>query len=92
MEKAWRSKGLAVFAIAIDTNEEEWKGYLRKNGMDGFTNVYDPTNKAIYATYYVNVTPEVYVLNPDRILIGKNLKVKQIETVIDRDKKNRTEG
>jgi peroxiredoxin/cell fate (sporulation/competence/biofilm development) regulator YlbF (YheA/YmcA/DUF963 family) len=92
MEKAWRSKGLAVFAIAIDTNEEEWKGYLRKNGMDGFTNVYDPTNKAIYATYYVNVTPEVYVLNPDRILIGKNLKVNQIETVINRDKKNRTEG
>jgi peroxiredoxin len=92
MEQQWRSKGFAVYAIAIDTDVQEWKAYLTKNGMDGFTNVYDPTNKAIYATYYVNVTPEIYVLNPDRILIGKNLKVNQIETVINRDKAQRGNG
>ena len=74
-----------VFAIAIDTNDAEWKDYIKKTGMN-FTNVHDPTNKSIYAKYYVDQTPELYVLNKDRIIIGKNLKVNQVETIINRDK------
>ena len=85
----WYNKNKAnnkadVFAIAIDTNEEEWKEYIKKNNMT-FTNVYDPTNRSIYAKYYVDITPEVYVLNKERKIIGKNLKVFQIDTIIDRD-------
>ncbi len=84
--KEWKSKGVDVFAIAIDTNDTEWKDYIKKTGMT-FTNVHDPTNKSIYAKYYVDQTPELYVLNKDRIIIGKNLKVNQVETIINRDKK-----
>jgi len=80
-----KNKGADVYAIAIDTEEKEWKDYITKNSM-GFTNVFDPTNESIYAKYYVNVTPELYVLNKDRIIIGKNLKVFQIDTIIERDK------
>jgi len=54
--------------------------------MQDWINVYDPTNKAIYAKYYVNVTPELYVLDPNRTIIAKNLKVDQVQTVIDRDR------
>lgn len=75
-----------VYAIGIDTEDAEWKEYVKKNGMDVFTNVHDPTNRSIYATYYVDVTPEIYVLNKDREIIGKNLKTFQIETVIAQDK------
>ena len=74
-----------VFAIAIDTNEDEWKQYINEKNMT-FTNVFDPTNRSIYAKYYVDVTPEIYVLNKERRIIGKNLKVNQIETVIQQDK------
>lgn len=81
-------KSLEVFAIAIDTNDAEWKDYIAKTGLSQCTNVYDPTNKSIYAKYYVNITPEIYVLNPDRTLIAKNLKVSQIDQVIDRDRNN----
>ncbi len=81
----WKNKGVDVFAIAIDTNDAEWKDYIKKTGMN-FTNVHDPTNKSIYAKYFVDQTPELYVLNKDRIIIGKNLKVNQIETIINRDK------
>lgn len=80
-----KNKGVDVFAIAIDTDEEEWKNYINKTGMT-FTNVFDPTNQSIYAKYYVNVTPELYVLNKDRTIIGKNLKVFQIDTIIERDR------
>ena len=83
--KEWKSKGVEVYAIALDTNDEEWRSYVQKTGM-AWTNVFDPSNQSIYKKYYVDVTPEIYVINPDRKIIAKNLKVHQIETVINRDK------
>ena len=81
----WKSKGVDVYAIAIDTDDASWKDYIQKIGMT-FTNVHDPTNRSIYAKYYVDQTPELYVLNPQRKIIGKNLKVNQVEIIINRDK------
>lgn len=72
-----------VYAIAVDTDDQSWKDYIAKTGMP-WTNVFDPTNRAIYKTYYVDVTPEVYLLGPDRKIIAKNLNVNQINEVIER--------
>lgn len=83
--KEWKSKGVEVFGIGVDTNKEDWSAYLKKVGMDAWPNVFDPTNKAIYGKYFVDITPEIYVLNPDRTIIAKNLKVHQIAEVIERD-------
>lgn len=80
-----KSKGVDVFAIALDTDEVKWKNYIQKQGLS-WTNVYDPTNRSIYAKYYVDVTPEIYVINKERKIIGKNLKTFQIQTIIDKDK------
>jgi thiol-disulfide isomerase/thioredoxin len=83
------NKGLVdVFAIAIDTDDKKWKDYIAKNNMT-WTNVYDPTNRSIYGKYFVDVTPEMYLLNKDRVLIGKNLKTHQIMTVLDRDRSSK---
>ena len=81
-------KDIDVYAIAIDTDDTKWKNYIKKNNMT-WTNVHDPTNRSIYGKYYVDHTPELYVLNPDRIIIGKNLKVNQVMTVVNRDKEKR---
>lgn len=86
--RQWKSKGVEVFAIAIDTNDAEWKAYVKKNGMN-WINVFDPTNKSIYGKFYVDHTPEIYVLNPDRTIIAKNLKTEQIQSVIERDQRKR---
>ena len=80
-----KNRDVDVFAIAIDTNDAEWRDYIRKTNMT-FTNVFDPTNRSIYAKYYVDVTPEIYVLNKERTIIGKNLKVNQIDIILDRDR------
>lgn len=87
----WKNKGADVYAIALDSNQEdpnELANYIKKTNMP-FPCVWDPTNRSIYAKYYVDITPEIYVLNPERKIIGKNLKVFQIETIINRDKENR---
>lgn len=81
-------KEVDVMAIAIETTDQEWKKYIKKVNMP-FTTVHDPSNRSIYAKYYVDITPELYVINPERKIIGKNLKVFQIQTVIDRDKEQR---
>lgn len=76
-----KNNGRDVYAIAIDTDAKEWNDYISKNNMN-FTNVFDPSNRSIYAKYYVDITPEIYVLNKERVIIGKNLKVFQIDTII----------
>lgn len=85
--KEWKDRGVEVFAIAIDTEPEKWKAFIRQNDMD-WINVFDPTNRSIYKKYFVDNTPEIYVINPDRTIIAKNLKVFQIEEVIRRDREN----
>ncbi len=86
--REWKDRGVEVFAIAIDTNEAEWKDYITKNQMD-WINVFDPSNKSIYAKYYVDFTPELYLLNPERKIIAKNLKVNQVIEIIMRDQLER---
>jgi len=50
-----QNKNAEVYAIVLDTNETEWKNYIKEKGMENFTNVYDPSNRAIYAKYYVDI-------------------------------------
>jgi len=86
-----KAKGVDIYAIALDTNVDdpnELANYIKKTNMP-FPCVWDPTNRSIYAKYYVDITPEIYVLNPERKIVGKNLKVFQIDTIIERDKEKR---
>ncbi len=80
----WKSRGVDIYGIALNTTDEKWKEFVRKNGFT-FTNVFDPTNRAIYAKYYVDITPELYVLNKDRIIVAKNLQASQLETIFERE-------
>ncbi len=82
-----KSRGIEVFAIAVNTTDAEWKKFVQQYNMQAFTNVFDPSNVSVYGKYFVDNTPEIYVLNRDRKIIGKNLKVEQINTILDRDAK-----
>jgi len=85
--QTWKSQGIEIYGIAIDTDEQKLGDYIKKNQIP-FSVVYDSTNRSIYGKYYVNITPELYVLNKKRTIIGKNLKVDQVMTIIDRDRSN----
>lgn len=86
--REWKNKGVDVYSIALDTDQKEWTDYIKKTGMT-WTNVFDPSNRSIYGKYFVDITPEIYVIGPDRKIIAKNIKVNQIEEVILRDKEKR---
>lgn len=82
----WKNRGVDFYGIAVNTTEAEWKEFVKKSHFT-FTNVFDPTNRAIYAKYYVDITPELYVLNKDRTIIAKNLVAGQLETIFEREMK-----
>ncbi|MEM6397433.1 MAG: DUF5106 domain-containing protein [Bacteroidota bacterium] len=81
-----RRPDLKIYAVAIDTEREAWLKFVNDYGLSSWTNVFDPSNRSIYGTYYVDITPELYLLNPERKIIGKNLKASQVEEMITRDK------
>ncbi len=74
---------LDIYAIALDTDATKWKNFVSQYGLQQFTNVYDPTNRSIFKTYYVDNTPELYLLGPDRKIVSKNLKVGQLAQAIE---------
>ncbi|MFN0216771.1 MAG: redoxin domain-containing protein [Saprospiraceae bacterium] len=89
--RKWKSRGVEVYGIAVSTTDEEWKKFAKEKGFT-FTNVFDPTNVAIYAKYFVDITPEIYVLNKDRIIVGKNLHPNQLETIFERELRKASSG
>jgi peroxiredoxin len=80
----WKNRGVDIFGISVNTTDAEWREFIKKNNFT-FTNVFDPTNRAIYAKYFVDITPELYVLNKDRTIIAKNLHPNQLEEVFERE-------
>ncbi len=78
----WHSRGVQFYGIVLDTDEAKWKAFIKKNGFT-FPNVWDPTNRAIYAKYFVDITPELYVLDKNRVIVAKNLKPGQLEEVFE---------
>ena len=84
----WKSRGVEFFGIGVNTNEADWKAFVKKNGFP-FTNVFDPTNRAIYAKYFVDITPELYVLDKNRTIVAKNLHAEQLEEVFQRELKKK---
>lgn len=89
--KEWKSKSIEIFAIVLNSTDKQWRDFVLKNQIDSWINVHDPTNLSIYGKYFVDITPEIYVLNKERKIIGKNLKPEQIPIIIrqelDRSKK-----
>jgi len=80
----WKAKGVEFFGIGVNTTTEELKPFVQKHGFQ-FPVVHDPTNRAIYAKYFVDITPELYVLNKERTIVAKNLKAEQLEVIFKRE-------
>ncbi|MCB9235399.1 MAG: redoxin domain-containing protein [Bacteroidia bacterium] len=84
--KTWHPKGLEIYALNLDKDQEKWKAFVEKNGMEVFTNVYDPNYKSLYyKKWHVDITPEIYVMKPDHMIIAKDLKPFQLEAVFKKN-------
>lgn len=78
----WREKGLSIFSIASMAEREKWKNFRQKYGVN-WIDVIDPQLESQYnLKYYIDITPEIYLLDKNNIIIAKNLKPEQIAEVL----------
>ena len=75
--REWHSKGVDIYSIAANTTEKEWREF---GGQFNFPwpDVFDPTNASWYPKYFVDITPEVYLLDKNRKIVAKNINVNQL--------------
>lgn len=78
-----KSRGVEVFSIAANTTAEEWKGFRQRFKLP-WIDIFDETNASWYPKFFVDVTPELYVLDKNRKFFAKNLQVAQLETIMAR--------
>lgn len=72
------------YAISTEHDAAAWKKFITDNQLP-WINVSDNNYSSQYhKKYHLDVTPEIYVMDADRKIIGKNLKANQLETVFER--------
>lgn len=79
----WKAKGVEVYSIAANTNQKDWDEFHTEFDIP-WVDVFDKTNASWYPKYFVDVTPELYLIDKDRKIVAKNLKVGQLEKSISR--------
>ena len=84
---AWKAKGIEIIAVATDADKEELSDYIKKQHIK-FPVISDPNNRLLYPNYYVDKTPELYLLNESRTIIGKNLQTEMVDGVVEYHKSN----
>ena len=82
----WKNRGVEVFSIAANAkNREEWQKFA-KNYAVNWTDVWDPELKSkFHEKYYIDITPECYVLDKNHKIIAKNIKPDQLPEIFKRE-------
>ncbi|MEP2023683.1 MAG: thioredoxin-like domain-containing protein [Reichenbachiella sp.] len=77
-----------VAAVTVGTDIQKWKDFINKFELDGWINLGDPHYKSNFRVQYnVRSTPQVYIVDKDKMIIAKKLDVEQIEGFINDRKK-----
>lgn len=80
----YRGRGLQVFSLCTGNDEKAWRAFIQKYKIEAFHNVWDPHYKSgFYQKYHIDITPEVYVLDPAHKIVAKDLKPDQLPPILD---------
>ena len=88
---------LSVYAVYANDNRQRWKEYIEKelfifNPFMEWVNVYDPDySSGFQLLYNVVQTPQMFLLDRDKKIIGRGLSVKNLKELLDEKIKQRDE-
>jgi peroxiredoxin len=82
----WNKRGVEIFSIGANVKERaDWLNFEKKYGIN-WTNVMDPLLESKFnEKYFVDNTPEMYVLDKNFRIIAKNLKPEQLPEIFERE-------
>lgn len=83
-----------IYAVESDDEEEKWKKFIQDNKLkEGWLHVHDPNHVTNFRSFYdVYSTPTIYLLDANKIIVGKRFGVAELPGLIEwLDKKKRRE-
>ena len=86
--KAYKDKGVQVFAVCVKLNEQEkncWE-YVDKNHLNSWINASDKMggSSSIHTLYNLKTTPKIYVLDKDKTIVAKDFDAEHLDEVMKR--------
>lgn len=91
----YKEGSLNVYAVYAQDNSSKWKTYVNRefniyNPFVNWYNVYDPGfESGFHLLYNVISTPQMFLLDKDGTILGRNLKTKQLEELLNAKNKER---
>ncbi len=88
MYKVWeeyKSKGLQVITVQTVISREakgKWIDFVNDHNLFGWTNAWSPFSNKFRDLYDISMTPIIYLLDENEIIIGKRLAPEQIKDFI----------
>lgn len=77
-------KGVKVFAVYTQGDQEEWNQFIDEHELYDFIHVWDPSRQTNFRKHYnINSTPSIFILGEDDEIIGKKIAVQDIPSFID---------
>jgi peroxiredoxin len=82
--KVLKQKGVKIVGVRSDDPVETWQEFIKKHDLKDWLHLYDKDNTSNFRFLYdIRTTPNVYLLDENKIIIGKRLDHSNIATVIE---------
>lgn len=80
-----KSKGVEVFAVCTEVEEEKWKNYINENNLE-WINVADlkVTNNFRHE-FDISSTPQIFLLDDTKTIIAKRIEVETLQDILERE-------
>jgi len=80
-----KSDNIDIQALALNSHfdREPWEAFIEKQELFDWINAYDKYYFSNFKqTYDIQTTPQIFLLDKDKKIIGKKLAVEQVELII----------
>lgn len=71
---------IKVFTVYTNNNIAMWQDYISVNVPDSWINTHEIENQRSMADYNITHTPTIFLIDLDKIIIEKNLTVKELDS------------
>ncbi len=79
----WKPKGLEVYALNVEKDYDQWTKFIQQYQLT-WTNVIDTKYESkFYAKYHADMTPGLYVLDSNNIIVSKQLMPDQLDSILE---------
>jgi thiol-disulfide isomerase/thioredoxin len=78
------NQNIDYFAVNIGDKKKEWTDFVETHNLNGWHNIWDPTNQTRFRyKYNVQTTPLIYLLDKDKKIIAKKIDIPTLIKLLD---------